>query len=111
MNGREPVALPWVVTFGFIRLLTHPRVLEKPLGLVEAVSHVREWLEQPCVLTLDPGHAFPVRFFAFLERLGTAGNLTTDAYLAALALEHQAELLSTDTDFLRFEGARWRNPL
>ena len=111
LNGREPVALPWMVAAGFIRLMTHPRVLEQPLPVTQAASHVREWLAQPCVLTLEPGHVFADRFFGFLEKLGTAGNLTTDAYLAALAVEHQAELLSTDSDFIRFEGLRWRNPL
>jgi predicted nucleic acid-binding protein len=49
--------------------------------------------------------------FGLLERLGTAGNLTADAHLAALAIEYQAELHSTDADFSRFSGLRWRNPL
>lgn len=111
LNGNDPVALPWVVSSGFIRLMTHPRVLRDPLGVNEAVAHVRSWLEQPCVLVPEPGRKFPGLFFRFLARLGTGGNLTTDAFLAALAIEHQAEVLSCDTDFLRFDGLRWRNPL
>ena len=63
------------------------------------------------VLTIEPGRHFERLFFGYLEKLGTAGNLTTDAYLAALTVEHQAELHSTDTDFHRFPGLRWSNPI
>lgn len=111
LNGNDPVALPWIVSAGFIRLMTHPRVLREPLDVGSAVAHVRSWLEQPCVVPIEPGKMFSAHFLGFLEELGTAGNLTTDAYLAALAVEHQAELLSSDTDFHRFKGLRWRNPL
>lgn len=91
--------------------MTHPRVLRDPLEVAQAIRHVRSWLEQPSVVVLEPGKLFVDRFFGFLNELGTAGNLTTDAYLAALAVEHQAELLSADTEFHRFKGLRWRNPL
>lgn len=111
LNGDEPVALPWIVSSGFIRLTTHPRVLEAPLSAAAAVKHVETWLERPNVLVVEPGKSFGSHFFRYLKQLGTAGNLTTDAYLAALAVEHQAELQSNDTDFHRFEGLRWRNPI
>lgn len=111
MNGHDPVALPWVVSSGFIRLMTHPRVLREPMDVVQATAHVASWLDQPCVVVIEPGKLFAKKFFRYLERLGSGGNLTTDAYLAALAVEHQAELHSTDTEFYRFEGLRWRDPL
>lgn len=111
LNGTRPVGLPWVVAAGFIRLMTHPRILREPMAVAQAVGIVQSWLDQPCLLIIEPGKKFPDRFFPFLTALGTAGNLTTDAYLAALAMEHQAEVHSSDTDFLRFEGLRWRNPL
>ncbi len=76
-----------------------------------ATRQVRLWLEQPSVVVVEPGKRFPELFLGFLDRLGTGGNLTTDAYLAALAVEHQAELNSNDSDFSRFSGLRWRNPL
>jgi len=111
LNGDRPVALPWIVSCGFIRLTTHPRVLERPLSARQSVDFVGSWLERPNVLVIEPGGSFGMHFFRFLKQLGTAGNLTTDACLAALAIEHQAELHSNDTDFHRFEGLRWRNPL
>lgn len=111
LNNTDPVGLPWIVSSGFIRLMTHPRVLQTPLAVAEAIRHVQSWLDQPCVVVLEPGKLFANRFLGFLNELGTAGNLTTDAYLAALAVEHQGELLSADTEFHRFKGLRWRNPL
>jgi predicted nucleic acid-binding protein len=72
---------------------------------------VRSWLDHTGVRILAPGEHHADILFGFLTRLGTAGNLTTDAHLAALAIEYRAELVSTDTDFARFPGLRWFNPL
>lgn len=111
LNADEPVALPWIVSSGFIRLTTHPRALESPLRSEQAVRLVAGWLARPNVIVIESGKAFPALFFGYLRSLGTGANLTTDVYLAALAVEHQAELQSNDTDFYRFAGLRWRNPL
>ena len=111
LNGTDPVALPWVTISGFIRLVTHPRVLVDPMTVSRATEHVRSWLDLPPVLTVEPGKKFYGVFLGLLDETGTAGNLTTDAYLAALAIEHQAELHSNDLDFSRFRGLRWRNPI
>lgn len=111
LNGTAPVGLPWVTITGFLRLVTHPRVLADPMPVSCATEHVRAWLEQPPVLIIEQGKKFPGIFLSLLDESGTAGNLTTDSYLAALAIEHQAELHSNDPDFSRFKGLRWRNPL
>lgn len=111
LNGTEPVAIPWMVSTGFIRLMTHPRVLEMPMAADHAVACVRSWMERPCVIIIEPGLKFADIFFACIDSAGTAGNLTTDAYIAALAIEHQAEIHSNDSDFDRFSGLRWSNPL
>ena len=111
LNGTTPVGLPWIVISGYIRLMTHPRVLARPLPVTSAREHVESWLDQPCVLLIEPGKRFRHVFLDTLCELGTAGNLTTDAYLAALAIEHQAVLQSVDSDFSRFPGLRWNNPL
>jgi hypothetical protein len=80
----------------------------------EAAGHVRSWLAQPVVQVLEPradhlGHL--ERVLTLLESLGTAGNLVTDAQIAALVLESDAVLHTADTDFLRFAALRWLNPL
>jgi uncharacterized protein len=111
LGNPAPVGLPWVVALGFIRITTHPRIVANPLPAETACGHVAAWLAQPQVLILHPGNRHPEILFDLLRRLGTAGNLTTDAHLAALCIEHQAELHSTDADFIRFSGLRWKNPL
>jgi hypothetical protein len=111
LNGDETVGLAWVTLLGFVRILTHPRALAEPLRPEIACSVVREWLELPNVSILHPGERHGAILFGLLEALGTAGDLTTDAHLAALAIEYQAELHSSDADFARFPGLRWTNPL
>lgn len=111
LSSQRPVGLCWVVMLGFIRLSTHTSVFREPLPVKAACSEVRAWLAQPQVIVLEPGRGHASILFDLLERLGTGGNLTTDAHLAALAIEHQCELCSTDSDFGRFPGLRWTNPL
>lgn len=111
LNGKTPVGLTWLAISGFVRLMTHPRVLANPLPVMEAAAIVRGWLAQAPVRIIQPGLKFQEIFLRQLEQVGVGGNLTTDAQFAALAIEHQAELNSCDTDFERFAGLRWRNPL
>jgi toxin-antitoxin system PIN domain toxin len=111
LNGTRPVGLAWVAILGFIRIATHRQVLANPLPVATACAHARSWLAQPYVSIIDPGIRHAEILFGLLESLGTAGNLTTDAHLATLAIEYQAELHSTDADFARFPGLRWVNPL
>ena len=111
LNGDRPVGLAWVTLLGFIRIATHRAILARPLPAGAACGHVRAWLARPCAMVLPAGDRHAEILFGLLEHLGTAGNLTTDAHLAALCIEHQAELHSTDADFVRFPGLRWKNPL
>ena len=111
LNGQRPVGLAWVGILGFIRVTTSRQVLAHPFLASQACGHVRTWLDRPNVGVLHPGDRHAEILFGLLEALGTAANLTTDAHLAALAIEHQADLHSTDADFARFSGLRWNNPL
>ena len=111
LSDTESVAFAWTVLLGFVRISTNPAVFESPLSADEALDYVDGWLAQPVAEVVHPTvrHASILR--ELLAPLGTAGNLTTDAHLAALAIEHGAELCSSDTDFARFDGLRWRDPL
>lgn len=111
LSSDEPVGLPWVTTLGFIRLMTHRAVLMTPLAAERAIAHVRSWHMRSNVSVLEPGPRHLELLDRTLQALGTAGRLTTDAHLAALAIEHQCELCSNDIDFARFPGLRWSNPL
>ncbi len=111
LSGTESVAFAWAVLLGFVRISTNPVVLENPLSAEEALDYVEGWLGQAVadVVHPTPDHASILR--ELLEQTGAAGNLTSDAHLAALAMEHGAELCSCDTDFARFTGLRWLDPL
>ena len=111
MNGTETVGLPWIAILGFIRISTHAKILDNPLDVGGACRRVRSWLARPQTALIHPGTRHADILFGLIEAVGTAGNLTTDAHLAALAIEHQAEMHSTDADMARFPGLRWTNPL
>ena len=111
INREQPVGLAWVVALGFVRLTTPPSVLAAPLSPHDALSRVRGWLDQPEVRILEPGPRHVDLLDELFRATGVGGSLTTDPHLAALAIEHQAELHSNDADFARFPGLRWRNPL
>ncbi len=111
LSASQPVGLAWATMLGYLRLMTSRSVLIDPFLPAEAIGHLRSWLERPQVQVLGPGP----RHLDLIEGLMTAahasGQLTTDVHLAALAIEHQAELCSNDSDFSRFPGLRWSNPL
>lgn len=111
LSGTEAIAFAWIVLLGFLRISTNPAATEQPLQPDDALEHVDEWLAQPVATIVEPAGAHVATLQRLLQPLGTAGNLTADAHLAALAIEHGAELCSTDNDFSRFEGVRWSNPL
>ncbi|MCA1839573.1 MAG: type II toxin-antitoxin system VapC family toxin [Actinomycetota bacterium] len=111
LSGSETLALAWVVLLAFLRLGTNPSVFDKPLKVSEALDLVDEWLSQPPTTVIHPTERHAAILRELLEPMGTAANLTTDAHLAALAIEHGAELCSCDSDFARFSRVRWHDPL
>lgn len=111
LSGPETLAFAWAVLLGFIRLVTNPRVFAAPLATDEALDLVDSWLEQPNVTVVHPTDRHSALLRELLVLLGTAGNLASDAHLAALSIEHGAELCSADSDFGRFARVRWLNPL
>ena len=111
LNGRDSVGLPWAVLCGFIRIASSPRILVEPMLPLEALTHVREWLRCPGVGVLDPGPRHLEIVGRLLDEVGTAGSLTTDIHIAAIAMEYQCTVASNDQDFGRFPGLRWGNPL
>lgn len=111
MSGEEPVGLPLVVVFGFVRVGTNPRVFKQPMTPAEAAGCVRSWLARPVVHVIESGSDHVDATLKLLENIGTGGNLVTDAQIAAIALEHDAVVHTADTDFMRFAGLRWLNPI
>jgi toxin-antitoxin system PIN domain toxin len=111
LSSSEPVGFAWVVVLAFLRLITRAGILRRPLPPSTALEHVAEWLELPNVELVTPGEDHFRIFRNLIDAAGTAGNLTSDAHLAALAIEKGATLCSADHDFARFPGLRYVNPL
>jgi toxin-antitoxin system PIN domain toxin len=108
--GRETVGFVWTVVLAFIRLSTHPAVFPRPLSSGDALSALETWLAQPPAVIVDPTARHLGVVAGILAEAGTAGNLVAEAHLAAIAVEHAAELVSFDADFRRFAGVRWSRP-
>jgi toxin-antitoxin system PIN domain toxin len=111
LNGDEPLGLCWPVLLAFLRISTHPRAFPHPLAPERAIAVVAKWLSHPNVRLVSESDTHWSILSGLLRVAGTAGNLTTDAHLATLALSRGAILVSCDTDFSRFPRLRWENPL
>jgi len=111
LSDTEPVGLPWVTVLGFVRITTHPRVFQSPMTVTEATAHVDEWFEQAVTRSLHPGERHWAILSTLLRESRAAANLTTDAHLAALAIEYGGTVYSSDADFRRFRGLKLENPL
>jgi uncharacterized protein len=111
LSGSEPVGLCWPVVNAFIRISTNARLHQRPLTLKEAIERVQSWFEQSCVSLVHPTDQHWTIFQQMLRIGNAVGNLASDAHLAALAVEHNCVLHSTDADFSRFRGLKWKNPI
>jgi toxin-antitoxin system PIN domain toxin len=111
LSGDTLVGLPWIVVLAFVRITTRAGILGTSLSIEHAIAFIDEWLAQPYVSLIGPGEAHWPVLKNLLIVGGAAGNLTTDAHLAALAIEHGCEIASSDNDFRRFSGVTLVNPL
>jgi toxin-antitoxin system PIN domain toxin len=111
LSGAEPVCLCWPVVTAFIRIGTNVRLHRRPLTLGEALERVQSWFDQPCARIIYPGEQHWTIFQVMLRDGKAIGSLVSDAHLAAMAVEHNCILQSTDVDFARFKGLKWNNPI
>jgi toxin-antitoxin system PIN domain toxin len=110
LSGRATVGFSWIALLAFIRLSTKVGLFPSPLPVEGALARVRAWLDQPPSVVLEPTARHLHLLSGLLVDSGTGGNLTSDAHLAALALEHHGTVVTYDSDFGRFPGVRWRQP-
>jgi len=111
LSSDEPFGFAWIVILGFLRIVTNGRIMPRPLVPDVALETVDDWLQQPPSTNIVPSLQHWSIFKEILMPLGTAANLTSDAHLAALAIEYGARLYSSDNDFSRFQSLRWINPI
>jgi hypothetical protein len=111
LNAEESIGWAWNVLLGFVRISTNPKAVTNPLTVAEALDYVEQWLGQPPSQVVDPSGQHVAVLHGLLAGAGTGGNSVSDAHLAALAIEHHGTVCSCDTDFGRFPGLSWFNPL
>lgn len=111
VNGDEAYGISELVLSGFVRVVTHPKVFNKPSPLTDALAFAGQLLEPPNSVRVEPGTRHWSLFRGLCVEIGAKGNLVPDAYLAAMAIESGCEWITTDRDFSRFSSLRWRHPL
>ncbi len=109
--GSEEVALPWVVVTGFIRMMANPSVVSPPVPPVVSVAHIRHWFQHPHINPINPGNDHLDWLDGNFEFAGIGRNMVADTHIASIAMEHDAEVHSRDSDFSRFPGLKWHDPL
>ncbi len=110
IDAEEPFGLSDLVLSGFLRVATHPRIFDPPASLEDALTFADVLRSVPNAVRLTPGERHWDLFVRSCRDGGARGNLVADAFLAALAIESGSELITTDRDFARFPGLRWRHP-
>lgn len=111
LSGPVRVGMPWSVLTGFVRIASHARMTALPLSSADAWAQVEEWLAAPSAWIPMETERHAEVMGGLIDRYGVAGPMISDTHLAALAIEHGVEMVSTDGDFARFSEIRWRNPL
>ena len=110
-DGEAAFGLADIVVAGFLRVVTHPRIFTPPTPLDAAVAFVEALRSRSNCVPVAPGPRHWEIFLRLCRESGATGNLVQDAYLAALAVETGSEWVTTDRDFARFPGLRWRHPM
>ncbi|HME65058.1 MAG TPA: type II toxin-antitoxin system VapC family toxin [Streptosporangiaceae bacterium] len=112
VNGPEPYAVSDFALTGMVRVVTNPRIYPDDAATInEALAFAGQVRNQPHAHVISPGPSFWEIFARLCQQVNARAKLVPDAYLAALAMEHGCEFISTDSDFRRFPGLRWRHPL
>ena len=111
INGGAPFALAGIVLSGFLRIVTHPKIFNPPTPLNEAILFANQLAQHPNAVFLKPSEKHWPAFIAACKQADAKGNLVPDAFIASLAIDSGCTLVTTDGDFSRFAGLRWRHPL
>jgi len=111
INGDQAYSMASLVLSGFLRIVTHPKILKSPSSIESALAFVHEITSRSNCVILNPGARHWQIFVSLCQEAQAKGNLVPDAYLAALAIESGCEWITTDRDFSRFPSLKWRHPL
>jgi toxin-antitoxin system PIN domain toxin len=111
LNGSRRVGIPWISLAAFLRIATNPRASKHPLTPALAWEHIDGWLDAPATWVPEPGRGHRDILRDLVTRLDMRAGLVTDAVMAAICIEHGLDIVSADSDFARFSGVTWINPV
>jgi len=111
LNGSRRVGIPWISLAAFLRIATNPRANKHPLTPALAWEHIDGWLDAPATWVPEPGRGHRAILRDLVTRLDLRAGLVADAVLAAICIEHGLDIVSADSDFARFSGVTWINPV
>jgi toxin-antitoxin system PIN domain toxin len=111
LSGQEAIGFAWTVLLAVMRIATNPAIFDRALTIDEVLEPIERWTQAPVATSVEPTQRHLAVMRGLLAPFGTAGNLVSDAHLAALAIEHGGRVASADHDFGRFPGLRWFDPL
>jgi hypothetical protein len=111
LNGTARVGLPWPSLTAFVRLVSNPVIMRRPVSTAEAWHQIEQWLACDAVWIPQPGPEHQRLLGDMISQPWMTNRLVPDAHLAALAIEHGLTMCSSDGDFARFPGLKWLNPL
>jgi uncharacterized protein len=110
-NSPSPFALSSFTLAGFLRIVTNPRIFQPATPMDQALTFCRQLIARPTASVIQPGQRHWQIMAELIENAAVNGAMVSDTYLAALAIEHDCELVTSDKDFARFPNLRWRHPL
>ncbi len=111
LNGSDRVGLPWAALLAFVRISSNPRFFERPQTIQDSWRQVEDWLDIESVWIPEPTERHREHLARLLAKVGSNPNRVPDAHLAALAIEHELTLYSSDRGFARYSGLSWVDPL
>ncbi len=111
LAASTPVCIPWLVILGVVRILGNSRIYQRPTPPDVLLGQIEKWLALPHIHSVDPATSHLNTLRRLLKVTGVAGSLSSDAHLAAIAIDRNITLYSNDSDFGRFPGLSWINPL
>jgi uncharacterized protein len=111
LNGDRRIGIPWQSFVAFLRIVTNPRALARPLRPADAWAIVERWLDAPMSWIPEPTNGHRSILGRLVGELDLHANLVPDAVLAALCIEHGLAVVSADSDFARFAEVTWINPV
>lgn len=110
LAGEDTVGFSWLVLLAFARIATRPEIFHAPMSASDAFTQIDDWISAPGGRVLHPGERHLGILAELTAAFGAGGNILNDAHLAALAVEHRADVVTYDNDFARFSRVRWRTP-